>query len=194
MGEYLTFEELTEAEGVEAEDNISYIPSPNVVDVVISEFLAVDELTPTSFAFAFFDNGDVLLANNRRRQIEVPGGHRDRLPSGVLEHPVAGAKREVLEETGAEVDKLWPVGFMRARSSGEIPEAYRYPFPISCQQFFAGRIVSIQDFVETDECRSPVRLTHEEALERLKGRTLALYQAARDITFPSPASTAAPAL
>lgn len=202
MSEFLTLEEMLALDGVEQEADVAYIPLPNTVDVVISDALSPKANTPTAFAFPFFDNGDVLLAHNRRRQVEVPGGHRDPippkgmtltetllLPPSVLktlekEHPAVAAARETLEETGAVVSDLVPVGFMRSHSDGVMPKDYKYPWPNSCQQFFAARIEQVIAFEETDECRPPVRLTHEQAEQEFNGRTLALYQAAREALFP----------
>lgn len=184
MSEFMTLEEMLTLRGVEEEPNVVYIPLPNTVDVVLSDLLAPEEFTPTSFAFPFFDNGDILLAFNRRRNVEVPGGHRDPLPEGGKEHPAVAAARETLEETGAVVSDLQPVGFMRSQSDGVRPDGYKYPWPNSCQQFFAARIDQVVDFDETDECRPPIRLSHEEAEQAFNGRTLALYRAARLTLFP----------
>jgi len=193
MCEFLTIEELLSAEGREAETDVSYIPFPNVVDIVISDELAPDHLTPTAFVFPFFGNGDLMMAHNRRRQVEVPGGHRDPVEGGELEHPRETARREGFEETGVVVEDIVPVGFMRARSAAEgMPSGYRYPFPVSCQQFFAARIVSVVDFDETDECRPPVRLSEQEVEEVLGGRSLALYRAAKEALFPSAKIASAP--
>lgn len=185
MCEFLTIEELLSVEGLEAEADVSYIPLPNIVDIVISEELAPDHLTPTAFVFPFFDNGDLMMAHNRRRQVEVPGGHRDPMAGGEIEHPRETARREGFEETGVVVEDIVPVGFMRARSAAEgVPSGYRYPFPVSCQQFFAARIASVVEFNENDECLAPVRLSESEVEEVLSGRSLALYRAARATMFP----------
>lgn len=184
MREFLTSEEMLALDGVEQEADVSYIPLPNTVDVVISDVLSPEAITPTAFAFAFFDDGDILLAYNRRRNVEVPGGHRDPLPEGGKEHPAVAAARETFEETGAVVSDLRPVGFMRSHSDGVRPDGYKYPWPNSCQQFFAARIDHVITFEETDECRPPIRLPHEEAEQAFNGRTLALYKAAREALFP----------
>lgn len=210
MSEYLTEEEMLAMEGVSQEADIGYIPLPNTVDVVLSDLLAPEAVTPTAFAFPFFDNGDILLAHNRRRQVEVPGGHRDPIPPKGMtpadalrlplsarkalakEHPSVAAARETHEETGAVVSDLVPVGFMRSHSDGVMPNDYKYPWPNSCQQFFAARVDHVIAFEETDECRPPVRLTHEEAEQAFNGRTLELYRAARQLMFPQPAAQALP--
>lgn len=188
--EFMDIQTLMEIVGIEEERDIPYLPLPNAVDVVISEILAPDYLTPTAFAFPFFENGDILLAHNRRRQVEVPGGHRDPTETDKLEDPATAAKRECLEETGAVVTDIVAVGFMRAKTEGQKPYNYNYPYPISCQQFFTGLITAVTEFEETDECLPPVRLTHEEAEASLSGRTLALYRAAREALFPSATPTA----
>jgi 8-oxo-dGTP pyrophosphatase MutT (NUDIX family) len=192
MSDYLSLEELLASEGIEEEANVSYIPLPNTVDVVLSNKLAPEAVTPTAFAFSFFDNSDILLANNRRRKVEVPGGHRDLLPSGRMEEPKAAATREAEEEVGAEIYDVVAIGFMRSHSNGVRPDGYRYPWPNSCQQFFAARIATVRPFEETDECRPPIRLTHEEAEQAFNGRTLALYRAARAALFPHPTPKSPP--
>ncbi|MCS4088896.1 NUDIX domain-containing protein [Rhizobium sp. BK176] len=204
MSEFMTEDEMLAMEGTAEEANVSYIPLPNTVDVVLSDLLAPDTVTPTAFVFPFFDNGDILLAHNRRRQVEVPGGHRDPIPPKGMtlaealalpmlsfkalkkEHPVVAAKRETDEETGAVVSDVVAVGFMRSHSDGVKPDGYKYPWPNSCQQFFAGLIERVVPFEETDECRPPVRLTHEQAEQAFNGRTLTLYRAARAALFPQP--------
>ncbi|MBY3433886.1 hypothetical protein HFN89_06955 [Rhizobium laguerreae] len=106
MSEFMALDEMLESEGTEAEENVVYIPLPNTVDVVLCDLLAPDDITPTGFSFNFFDDGDLLLAHNRRRQVEVPGGHRDLLWEGGREHPAVAATRESFEETGAVVSDL----------------------------------------------------------------------------------------
>jgi 8-oxo-dGTP pyrophosphatase MutT (NUDIX family) len=210
MSEFMTKDEMLAMEGTAEEANVSYIPLPSTVDVVLSDLLAPDAVTPTAFVFPFFDNGDILLANNRRRQLEVPGGHRDpipppgaslleilSLPASVLdrmekEGPAVAAAREAREESGAVLSELLPVGFMRSHSNGVKPDGYKYPWPDSCQQFFAALIDHVLPFVETDECLSPVRLTPKEAEQTFKGRTLELYRAASHLMFPQPTSQALP--
>jgi 8-oxo-dGTP pyrophosphatase MutT (NUDIX family) len=210
MSEFMTEDEMLAMEGTAAEADVSYIPLPNSVDVVLSDILSPEAVTPTAFVFPFFDNGDILLAHNRRRQIEVPGGHRDPIPPKGMtladalllpvlalnalkkEHPTVAARRETSEEAGAVVNHLVPVGFMRSHSEGLKPDGYKYPWPNSCQQFFAGLIERVTPFEETDECRPPVRLTHEQAEQAFNGRTLALYRAARAVLFPQPTPRALP--
>jgi len=181
---YLRDGELATARGVSAEYDIPYIPMPNTADVVLSDLLAPDTATPTAFVFPFFDNGDLLLARNRRRDLEVPGGHRDMMRTGVLEHPSEAARREAREETGAELAELVPVGFMRSVSRASKPVGYRYPFPVSCQQFFAARIADVAGYTENDECLAPMRVTPDEALDMFNRRTVTLYVRAREILFP----------
>ena len=58
---------------------------------------------PTASAFVFDDRGNILLA---RRAHEPDAGKWD-APGGFLEeggHPIAGLRRELLEETGVEVE------------------------------------------------------------------------------------------
>ena len=183
----MSFDEVVAMPGLHAEADVAYIPLPNIVDIVFTDRLAADVLTPTAFVFPFLDDGRVVLATNRRRGLEVPGGHRDQLPDGQgLETPEETAAREAFEEAGAVVADLVPIGFLRARTTAAKPEGYRYPHPLSCQQFYAGRVTAMHDYVENDECLAPEALTPEDAEKRLRGRALELYRRAYRTMFPVP--------
>lgn len=172
------FEELMVASN--AEHNLPYLPQPNFSDVVLSEDCAPRDITPTAFVFQFFKNGDLLLTNNRRRGIEIPGGHIDTI-DGRLELPHEAAIREGREETGAVHFLIEPVGFMRNVVVGDKPEGYKYPYPYSAQQFFAAAIRDEYTFEETDECLMPVRMSFIDAKEHFdkNPRTLPLLSMAR---------------
>lgn len=171
VSEYLALE------GVHPEHNLKYLPQPNVADVVITPVEAPHELIPTAFCFPFARNGKVLLAHNRRRGLEIPGGHRE-TRDGIFELPHETAIRETLEEVGAIVPHVSAIGFMRSSCLGEIPPAYKYPFPHSCQQFYVGLVTWYFDFTETDECLAPVWVGRDEIGQHLSGRALELYYAA----------------
>jgi 8-oxo-dGTP pyrophosphatase MutT (NUDIX family) len=170
---------------------IPYIPAPNVGDVVFSDKLAADPLTPTAFVFPFLDDGSCVFAVNAKRGIETPGGHRDPLPRlGRVERPEETAEREAVEEAGAEVVDLVPVGFLRAKTTAPRPEGYPYPHPVSCQQFFAARVARLVPHTAKEECLLPVTLTYDEACGVLEGRVLELFKRAHSVvmaaTIPTP--------
>lgn len=153
------------------------MPQPNTADVVLTDQIAPLDIIPTSFCFPFLRDRRVVLANNRRRGAEIPGGHRDRI-NGVLELPAVAAKREAHEEVGAVVNDVIAIGFMRSSCSGEAPDGYRYPFPHSCQQFFAGFCEDLLDYEENDECLVPLLVAQSDIEKHLKDRGLLLYREA----------------
>lgn len=176
LDEYLAFV------GIAGQENLSYLPQPNTADVVITHLEAPHEIVPTSFCFPFLRDGRVILANNRRRGAEVPGGHRDPV-EGKLELPSVTACREALEEVGAVVRSVMPIGFMRSHCTGSAPEGYKYPFPYSSQQFYTGICEDLVPYVENDECLMPLLLTHDEVHKHLKDRAYQLYLAAHSKLF-----------
>lgn len=174
--------EFLEYPGVGLQENISYLSKPNKVDVVFSRQLAPDEIIPTAFCFPFIDANRIVLTNNRRRGAEVPGGHRD-FVNGVLEFPEVAAIRETLEETGVIVKDLIAVGFMRSIIEGPEPEGNKYPFPNSAQQFFTATCDEPTDYIENDECLTPLIIDHKDIENHLHGRGLMLYYEAHRLMF-----------
>lgn len=142
-------------------EDVSYLPVPNTVEVVISSTICSPVLTSTAFMIPVFADGSVLLARNQNRGIEIPGGHVEGKES-LLE----AAIREALEETGCTVGDVRPIGFLRMICHGDRPEDHPYPFPVSYQQFFAGRVKKQLPFRITEECDKPIRLHDVTGIER----------------------------
>lgn len=137
--------------------NVKYLPLPNRVDFIASQIMTSIHLTKTSFVIPFVDSENVILANNVRRGYEIPGGHVE--PNEML---IEAAQRECLEETGYEINNLIPIGFLRMTSEGDPPPEWKYPHPISYQQFFAGEVDHSNLFVPNDECFDPVILNMKD--------------------------------
>lgn len=130
-------------------DNIRYIPKPNIATTYLTDELPPIELTPTSFAVSFF--GDfIILANNKRRGMEFPGGHLEE--NETIEDSTL---RELYEETGAigTISKLLCV--RRHESFGTKPIDYDYEFPVTYMPFFIVEISTIEELKENDECINP---------------------------------------
>lgn len=152
-------------------ENKSYLPLPNRVDVVITDQLAPKEFTSTAFIIAFHKAGTI-GANNKRRGIEIPGGH--------IEHNESAkeaAIRECFEETGYNVQHVTPIGFLRMISEGDVDDNYKYPHPISFQQFFTGKTVGkiSVNFKPNDEVSWPTIVTNTNDIP-----THFFYQAAKE--------------
>jgi len=130
--------------------DVAYLPIGNRVELIFDDCETRDDLTRTAFALPVMEDGAVVMANNRRRRIEVPGGHID--PG---ERADQAASREVLEETGATIDEPIPLGHLRMTSTGEAPPHWRYPHPLSYQMFYAGKVTNMTPYVENDECLAP---------------------------------------
>jgi 8-oxo-dGTP diphosphatase len=133
--------------------DVAYLPLPNRVEIVFTRREPDPKLTRTAFLIPLFDDRSVMLAQNTRRGLEIPGGHVDK-----GETLVEAAIREALEETGCVVRDIVCVGHQRMTVEGDCPEGYQYPYPVSFQQFYAGRVERVTDYVENDECLAPVRL------------------------------------
>lgn len=78
-------------------------------------------------------DGVLVLQNGEERHV-LPGG---RCESG--ESVEETLRREVLEETGYEIEDLHLVGFLHFRHLGPMPEGYGYSYPDFLQVVFAAR-------------------------------------------------------
>lgn len=135
---------------VDVRHDVDYLPVPNRIELVFDTVQPRNDLTRTSFVMPVADDGSVVMATNRRRKVEVPGGHVE--PG---ESQQQAAIREGDEETGTSVADLEVLGHLRMTSSGIVPDTWSYPHPLSYQSFFAGRVIAMRDYVENDECKAP---------------------------------------
>ena len=81
--------------------DVPWLPAGSYVEVWTGEEPTDPSLTTSAFAFAFDDDGRMLLAKVRSRGYDLPGGHVE--PGETAEDAV---KRECREETGAVVNLL----------------------------------------------------------------------------------------
>lgn len=103
--------------------NIPYAPAPNEARIILSDQLPPLELITSAFAFVF-DKNRFVMTHLVSRGWDVPGGHRE--PG---EAPIETAKRELLEEAGAEAEHLKLLGYQEIRIDAPKPEGYPHPYP-----------------------------------------------------------------
>lgn len=163
---------------VRTDHDMKYVPLPNTSELVLTSLLPPLRIAPTAFLLPYLPDGTLVLATNRRRGPEVPGGHVE--PGETLAET---AMRETMEETGCEVTDLRPIGFQRLVSKGVAPEGYRYPFPVSFQQYFTGRVTGMRDFEDNDEVLQPTLVSADMAEASLNPMLLALHRHAVALLF-----------
>lgn len=143
-------------------EDIDRLPAPNMVEFLRGPAPSPEGLTTAAYAIPFFEDGRIALAVHHgaeaHRGISLPGGHID--PG---ETPAQAAVREALEETGVVVTDIVAVGFIRMHLRGARPPGYKYPFPVSYQQVYAGRAIAVQPHSETGDCAPPV-IDHPDLL------------------------------
>jgi 8-oxo-dGTP pyrophosphatase MutT (NUDIX family) len=148
------------------EDNLSYLPQPNSLEIILGSEESPAPLTPTAFVFPFTNDGKMVLARHigeeASRGISVPGGHVD--PG---EDSLAAARREGWEETGVVIGDMIPVGYQRSTIHGPVPDDYRYPAPVSHQQFYAGLVVKGPGEVTEEQCGDPLVIDPADGLKAL---------------------------
>jgi len=189
---HLTIEQLIGLDSVHTTNDISYLPQPNQVSVVISDVVAPPDVNPTAFILAFTEKGDVVLTDNVKRGPEACGGHRDPIlaEDGVtivrMETAAEAAEREGGEEAGVILKSIQPLGIFRSVTGAEKPEGYRYPHPWSTQQFFMGIVDRFDlSLVKRNECHGPVIVKPENAERILGEREFVLYKHAMTTLFPN---------
>lgn len=144
---------------VHVQRDVGYLPSPNRVELVLDPTPPPKNLTLSSFVIPIMADGRIVMAYNRRRGVEVPGGHIEPGESQEI-----AARREGLEETGAQLGKIKALGHLRMTSSGTVPNDWKYPHPLSYQSFFAAPVITIEPYTENDECLAPVILSNLSTL------------------------------
>jgi hypothetical protein len=189
---YMTIEQLMSSASVFSTPNVPYLPLPNTVDVIISDLVAPDELNPTAFLLAFDEDGNLILADDvKRNRIEVPGGHIDPEDRAVTNrYAIAaanGAIREGGEEAAIAIEEIQPLGIFRSNTQGPKPESQRhpYPHPVSTQQFFMGIAKGIDlSLLKKEDSHGPVLLAPQDAEVKLQAKEFVLYKHALATLFP----------
>lgn len=116
-----------------------WITARHEMDLVLtSEYPPDPDLVTAGFVFVYDAHERLLLThvNLLRRGWDIPGGHIE-----LGEPPVAGAARELAEETGFRVDpaQMALVGWQRFRLLERPADDYPYPYPLSYLVLYALR-------------------------------------------------------
>lgn len=91
-------------------------------------------------------NNDVLVVTNANISHILPGG---RLEPG--ESHESALRRELIEETGWEVERIEPIGFLHYRHLTPKPPDYRYPYPDFVQRVFTATAERLTDLKQEDD-------------------------------------------
>lgn len=143
----------------------------------------MDSLPPlelvTSVLGLFFLDDALLMAKLVRRGWDIPGGHVE--PG---EAPESTVRREVWEETGAQLGPIELFAAQRITVDAPCPFNYPYPYPISYQLFYCGVVTHLEPFASTDEvaARAVFSPHAAESLEWVQ-RHRDLYLAARHLVL-----------
>lgn len=164
---------------LQLQHDVPGIPAPNEVSLLLDDGLPPEHLVTSALGLFFLD-GRLLMPRLVSRGWDIPGGHVE--PG---ESPEETVRREVLEETGAQVDALCILGHQKIVIHAPRPEGYKYPYPVSFQVFYCGTVTELMRFAPTPEVHERRLFSPEEA------RELAWVQANRPLFEHAYAQTAA---
>ncbi|MFD0959416.1 NUDIX domain-containing protein [Paenibacillus chungangensis] len=136
--------------------NVTGLPLPNEMQLILSELLPQQELITCSFVLAFQED-TLLLTNLNERGWDIPGGH---IEPG--ENPEEAMRRELYEETGALIASPQLLGYELIRLFHK-PEKYKYPYPDSYMVFYCAKIERLDDFHGTSEAKGRGLFKREDA-------------------------------
>lgn len=141
------------------ETTLSYLPenSKAVYSLVSNE---VYENVTCAFVLGFYE-GKLMLANNLKRGIEIPGGHIEE-----DETPKMASIREFLEEVGGNLSYISPFIRLDIICSDQQPiKNYKYPYPRSIMEFFYGEVSDIGNDIITSEVAQPSFINIDNLLD-----------------------------
>jgi 8-oxo-dGTP pyrophosphatase MutT (NUDIX family) len=127
------------------ERNIPGVLSPNEIFLVLDHRMPPAHLITAVFGLLFFED-KLLMSRLVERGWDIPGGH---VKPG--ETPQEALCRELFEETGASAEDLELLGYEKIVVHAPKPRRYRYPYPVSYQVFYCGRVAALRPFTRTGE-------------------------------------------
>jgi 8-oxo-dGTP pyrophosphatase MutT (NUDIX family) len=161
---------------ISTERNVEWLPLPNEFSNVLSSHLPPLALITTALALVF-DHRCLLMTHLRHRGWDIPGGHIE-----LGETPEQAVHREVLEETGATLNKVNLLGYQHIHLLGKKTTNSRYPYPDSYQVIYLARLGSLGAFQNTKEVSDRALFTPSEARsQRWIKQNRLLYEAALEI-------------
>lgn len=139
-------------------EDVAWLPAGSRIEMVLGDAPVDGSLVTSAFAVAFDAEERMLLASVLSRGLDFPGGH---VETG--ETPEEAARREVSEETGAQVRIGRRIGHLRLVVPHP-PEGYSYPVPVSIQTFHEAEILSMGVVSAFEECAEPAFVPVEDVL------------------------------
>ena len=137
--------------------DIDLLPTPNEYHLIQHDVEPPAALITSAFILTF--KGERLLMTRlAARGWDIPGGH---VAAG--ETPEETARRELYEETAATAGSVRVLGYDKFIVHAPAPEGYAYPYPVSYQLFYWGRLASLDAFTPTEEALERRLFTPEEA-------------------------------
>lgn len=144
---------------IHIQEEIEWLPKPNRMSTVVTDQTPERHAVSCAFVLAF--HGDaIVLTDLHERGWDIPGGH---VESG--ESLEDAARRELFEETGAHVDSLEQIGYMKIELFGERPVGYAYPFPNSYMVFYWGKVTKLEEVQLNNEVRGRGTFRPNDAMQ-----------------------------
>jgi len=125
--------------------DLQWMPKPNKAEIILSSQSPPLNLITSAFILAF--QGDALLMpRSISRGWDLPGGHID-----LGETPLEAMHRETFEEAYAYVEGVRILAYQKIEILADKPAAYKYPYPVSYQLFYWGKIMGLEPFQQNGE-------------------------------------------